>query len=160
MSTPLENYLSSCNNKPNVAMTAYVANLQQVASVNPEIAANVVRELETQRGHLKLVASENYCSLAVQAAMGNLLTDKYAEGYPEHRYYGGCVNIDAVELEASREAAKLFGADYAYVQPHAGCDANLVAVGKVTTTTVIKTHKLLIAESFSKHIKLFCTKVI
>jgi len=108
MSTPLEEYLSSCNGKPNAAMCSYVANLQQVAEISPEIAASIVNELENQRSHLKLVASENYCSLNVQAAMGNLLTDKYAEGYPEHRYYGGCVNIDAVENTAAREAEKLF----------------------------------------------------
>ena len=117
-------------------MTAYVANLEQTAAVAPEIAAAVVRELETQRGHLKLVASENYCSLNVQAAMGNLLTDKYAEGYPEHRYYGGCVNVDTVEKTAADEAAALFGADYAYVQPHAGCDANLVAYWAVLNAKV------------------------
>src|SRR5574344_1214739 len=127
MSTPLEDYLAQCNGKPNVAMTAYVANLQEVAAVGPEIAASTVKELETQRAHLKLVASENYCSLNVQAAMGNLLTDKYAEGYPEHRYYGGCENIDSVEKTAAEEAEALFGADYAYVQPHAGCDAKVVA---------------------------------
>ncbi|MBO5608239.1 MAG: glycine hydroxymethyltransferase [Treponema sp.] len=127
MSTPIENYLKSCGNKPNPAMIAYVANLQQVAAVGPDIAASIVNELENQRSHLKLVASENYCSLNVQAAMGNLLTDKYAEGYPEHRYYGGCVNIDAVENTAAREAEKLFGAEYAYVQPHSGADTNLVA---------------------------------
>ncbi|MBR5032802.1 MAG: glycine hydroxymethyltransferase, partial [Treponema sp.] len=109
MSTPLENYLAATNGKPNAAMCAYVANLQQVAAVGPDIAASIVNELENQRSHLKLVASENYCSLNVQAAMGNLLTDKYAEGYPEHRYYGGCVNIDAVENVAAREAEKLFG---------------------------------------------------
>ena len=84
MSTPLESYLASTKN-PTAAMTAYVANLQLVAGVNPSIAADVVNEIENQRTHLKLVASENYCSLAVQAAMGNLLTDKYAEGFPEHR---------------------------------------------------------------------------
>lgn len=127
MSSPLENYLKKCGGKPDAAMTAYVANLQQVAAVAPEIAASVVNELETQRAHLKLVASENYCSLNVQAAMGNLLTDKYAEGYPEHRYYGGCQNIDAVENAAANAAQELFGADYAYAQPHSGCDANLVA---------------------------------
>ena len=91
MSSPLEDYIESCNGKINAAMTAYVANLQEVASVVPSIAADVVKELETQRSHLKLVASENYCSLNTQAAMGNLLTDKYAEGYADHRYYGGCV---------------------------------------------------------------------
>mgnify|MGYP001644188612 FL=1 len=108
-------------------MTAYVAQLQLVAAVNPAVAAATVKELEAQRSHLKLIASENYCSLNTQAAMGNLLTDKYAEGYPEHRYYGGCDNVDAVESIAAREAENLFGADYAYVQPHSGADANLVA---------------------------------
>ena len=106
MATALENYVKEAGAKLNPAMTAYVANLQQVAAVAPEIAADVVNELDNQRRHLKLVASENYCSLSVQAAMGNLLTDKYAEGYPEHRYYGGCVNIDAVENTAAREAEK------------------------------------------------------
>ena len=95
-----------------------------------------MNELDNQRRHLKLVASENYCSLSVQAAMGNLLTDKYAEGYPEHRYYGGCVNIDAVENTAAREAEKLFGADYAYVQPHSGADANLVAYWAILSSRV------------------------
>ena len=136
MSTPLENYLASCNGKPNVAMTAYVANLQQVAAVGPEIAASIVNEIDNQRSHLKLVASENYCSLNVQAAMGNLLTDKYAEGYPDHRYYGGCVNVDAVENVAAREAEKLFGADYAYVQPHSGADTNLVAYWAILSAKV------------------------
>ena len=136
MSSPLENYLNSCNGKPNVAMTAYVANLQQVAKVGPDIACSIVNELENQRSHLKLVASENYCSLNVQAAMGNLLTDKYAEGYPEHRYYGGCVNIDAVENAAAHEAEKLFGADYAYVQPHSGADTNLVAYWAILSKKV------------------------
>ena len=136
MSSPLENYLSSCNGKINAAMTAYVANLEQVAKVSPEIASSIVNELENQRTHLKLVASENYCSLSVQAAMGNLLTDKYAEGYPEHRYYGGCVNIDAVENLAAREAEKLFGADYAYVQPHSGADTNLVAYWAILSKKV------------------------
>ena len=136
MSTPLEEYLTLCGGKPNASMCAYVANLQQVASVDSKIAASVVNELENQRSHLKLVASENYCSLAVQAAMGNLLTDKYAEGYPEHRYYGGCVNIDAVENTAAREAEKLFGADYAYVQPHSGADTNLVAYWAILSAKV------------------------
>ncbi len=157
MSTPLEEYLSSCNGKPNAAMCSYVANLQQVAEIGPEIAASIVNELENQRSHLKLVASENYCSLNVQAAMGNLLTDKYAEGYPEHRYYGGCVNIDAVENTAAREAEKLFGAEYAYVQPHSGADTNLVAYwailsAKVETPTLeelgVKSLNDLTAEQF------------
>ena len=136
MSTPLENYLKEAGSSLNAAMTAYVANLQTVSQVAPEIAADVVNELENQRSHLKLVASENYCSLSTQLAMGNLLTDKYAEGFPEHRYYGGCVNIDAVENTAAREAEKLFGADYAYVQPHSGADANLVAYWAILSKTV------------------------
>ena len=157
MSTPLEEYLSSCNGKPNAAMCSYVANLQQVAAVGPEIAASIVNELENQRSHLKLVASENYCSLNVQAAMGNLLTDKYAEGYPEHLYYGGCVNIDAVENTAAHEAEKLFGAEYAYVQPHSGADTNLVAYwailsAKIETPTLeelgVKSLNDLTAEQF------------
>ncbi|MCR5762575.1 MAG: glycine hydroxymethyltransferase [Treponema sp.] len=143
MSSPLEKYLAQCNGKPSAAMCAYVANLQQVSSISSDIAASIVNELENQRSHLKLVASENYCSLNVQAAMGNLLTDKYAEGYPEHRYYGGCVNIDAVENAAAREAEALFGADYAYVQPHSGADTNLVAYwailsAKIETPTLEK----------------------
>ncbi len=136
MSTPIENYLAACGNKPNPAMISHVANLQQVAAVGPDIATSIVNELENQRSHLKLVASENYCSLNVQAAMGNLLTDKYAEGYPEHRYYGGCVNIDAVENTAAREAEALFGADYAYVQPHSGADTNLVAYWAILSKTI------------------------
>ncbi|MCR5217313.1 glycine hydroxymethyltransferase [Treponema sp.] len=136
MSTPLENYLKEAGSSLNAAMTAYVASLQTVSQVAPEIAADVVNELENQRSHLKLVASENYCSLSTQLAMGNLLTDKYAEGFPEHRYYGGCVNIDAVENTAAHEAEKLFGADYAYVQPHSGADANLVAYWAILSKTV------------------------
>lgn len=131
----LANYLAQTK-EPNVSMTSYVAQLQQVSEVNPLIAASTVKELETQRAHLKLVASENYCSYAVQAAMGSLLTDKYAEGYPEHRYYGGCVNVDAVEKEAAEEAQRLFGADYAYVQPHSGADANLVAYWAILSAKV------------------------
>ena len=157
MSSPLENYLSSCGRKPNAAMCAYVANLQTVSEVAPDIASSVVNEIENQRSHLKLVASENYCSLSVQAAMGNLLTDKYAEGYPEHRYYGGCVNVDAVESTAAKEAMELFGADYAYVQPHSGADTNLVAYwailsAKVETPTLeelgVKSLNDLTAEQF------------
>ncbi len=136
MSSPIQDYLEESKGNPSPAMLAYVANLQQVAAVGPEIAASTVKEIENQRRHLKLVASENYCSLSVQSAMGNLLTDKYAEGYPEHRYYGGCDNIDAVEMVAQKEAQELFGADYAYVQPHSGADANLVAYWAILSKTV------------------------
>ena len=111
----------------NSNVLAYIANLSSVASVTPEVASSIVQELEDQRNYLKLIASENYCSLPTQLAMGNLLTDKYAEGYPEHRFYAGCDNVDSIESKACAEAKKLFGADHAYVQPHSGADANMVA---------------------------------
>ena len=137
MSSPLEKYLSSVSvDKASAAFTAYIANLQQVAAVFPQVAASVVAELENQRTHLKLIASENYTSLAVQAAMGNLLTDKYAEGYPAHRYYGGCANVDAVEVAAAEEAKALFGAEHAYVQPHSGADANLIAYWAIISAKI------------------------
>ena len=84
-------------------------------------------ELADQRSSLKMIASENYSSLAVQLAQGNLFTDKYAEGIPDHRFYAGCDNVDAVESLAAELACDLFGADHAYMQPHSGADANLVA---------------------------------
>ena len=137
MSTPLQAYLTeTAPGKISPAFVSYIANLQQVAAVGPEIAASIVKELESQRSHLKLIASENYSSLAVQAAMGNLLTDKYAEGCPGYRYYGGCDNVDDVESVAAEEAKALFGADHAYVQPHSGCDANLVAYWAVLSAKV------------------------
>ena len=137
MPTPLEKYLSSVPaGEVNPAFVAYISNLQQVAAVGPEIAASIVSEIENQRSHLKLIASENYTSLSTQAAMGNLLTDKYAEGFPMHRYYGGCVNVDAVESVAVEEAKKLFGAEHAYVQPHSGADANLIAYWAVINAKI------------------------
>lgn len=137
MPTPLEKYLQSIPaDKVNPAFVAYISNLQQVAAVAPDIAASIVNELENQRSHLKLIASENYTSLSTQAAMGNLLTDKYAEGFPMHRYYGGCVNVDAVESVAAGEAKALFGAEHAYVQPHSGADANLIAYWAVINAKI------------------------
>ncbi|AEH40271.1 glycine hydroxymethyltransferase [Treponema paraluiscuniculi Cuniculi A] len=109
------------------AFVAYLANLDLVAHQFPQIASDIVQELIDQRSYVKLIASENYSSLAVQAAMANLLTDKYAEGFPHHRYYGGCQNVDSIESAAAAEACALFGAEHAYVQPHSGADANLVA---------------------------------
>ena len=105
----------------------YIANLTEVAKRAPEIARAVVQELADQRAYLKLIASENYCSLSTQLAMGNLLTDKYAEGVPGLRYYEGCDNVDTVESYACAQLCKLFGCDHAYVQPHSGADANLIA---------------------------------
>lgn len=109
------------------AAIAYMASLDAIGASSPEISQAIVKELMDQRSHLKLIASENFSSLPVQLAMGNLLTDKYSEGYPGHRFYAGCENVDAIESEAAARAKKIFGADHAYVQPHSGADANLVA---------------------------------
>ena len=118
------------------AFVAYLAALSQVATVAPEVAGSIVQELSDQRSNLKLIASENYCSLATQLAMGNLLTDKYAEGFPDHRFYAGCANVDAIESRAVAEAKRLFGAQHAYVQPHSGADANLIAYWAILQTRV------------------------
>jgi glycine hydroxymethyltransferase len=118
------------------AVVAYLANLSEVAKVSPRIAASIVQELADQRSNLKLIASENYCSLATQLAMGNLLTDKYAEGYPGHRFYAGCDNVDNIESYAVEQACALFGCDHAYVQPHSGADANLIAYWAILMTRV------------------------
>lgn len=110
-----------------VAAIAYFASLDHIRKNNPEVAQGVVKELKDQRETLKLIASENYSSLATQLSMGNLFTDKYSEGYPYHRFYAGCENVDAIEALAVEEAKNLFGADHAYVQPPTGADANSVA---------------------------------
>ena len=113
--------------RPDPAALTFYASLDQMRSVDPLVADRVVAELVDQRTHLKLIASENYASLAVLLAMGNLLTDKYAEGAPGHRFYAGCDNVDAIESHGAELANALFGAEHAYVQPHSGIDANLVA---------------------------------
>jgi glycine hydroxymethyltransferase len=118
------------------ASLGYIANLSTVAAAAPNVARSIVQELADQRSNLKLIASENYCSLATQLAMGNLLTDKYAEGYPGHRFYAGCDNVDDVEAYACEQACKLFGCDHAYVQPHSGADANLIAYWAILQTRV------------------------
>lgn len=125
--TPLAEYLEKAGHDAHPAFISYLANLQQIAAVNPAIARSIIQELEDQRNNLKLIASENFTSLATQATMGNLLTDKYAEGFPGSRFYAGCDNVDDLESEACAQACKLFGADHAYVQPHSGADANLIA---------------------------------
>ena len=96
-----------------------------VAGSDPEVAAAMGRELGRQRQNIELIASENIVSPAVMAAMGSVLTNKYAEGYPAHRYYGGCQYVDEVENIAIARACELFGAKYANVQPHSGAQANL-----------------------------------
>ncbi|MDO4331186.1 MAG: serine hydroxymethyltransferase [Eubacteriales bacterium] len=99
--------------------------LEEVRKTDPEIADAIVAEQERQNSHIELIASENWVSKAVMAAMGSVLTNKYAEGYPGKRYYGGCQCVDVVENLAIERAKKLFGCDYANVQPHSGAQANL-----------------------------------
>ena len=109
------------------ASEAYRSALSVIGTVEPRVADATRAELADQRSSLKLIASENYASPAVLLAMGTWLSDKYAEGTIGHRFYAGCQNIDAVEAVAAEHARELFGAEYAYVQPHSGIDANLVA---------------------------------
>ena len=99
--------------------------MRTVAQTDPELAQAMMQELDRQRSHLELIASENFVSPAVMAAMGSHLTNKYAEGYPGKRYYGGCAYVDVAEELARTRACQLFGADHANVQPHSGAQANL-----------------------------------
>ena len=99
--------------------------LDEVKNVDPEIAQAIVDEENRQSSHIELIASENWVSKAVMAAMGSILTNKYAEGYPAKRYYGGCDCVDVVETLAIERAKKLFNCDYANVQPHSGAQANM-----------------------------------
>lgn len=96
-----------------------------VEDVDPEIAAAIEAERRRQNEGLELIASENFVSPAVMAAMGSVMTNKYAEGYPKKRYYGGCLNVDVGEELARQRACELFGADHANVQPHSGAQANM-----------------------------------
>ena len=99
--------------------------LEDIKVVDPEIASAITDEFDRQNSHIELIASENWVSPAVMSAMGSVLTNKYAEGYPGKRYYGGCDVVDVVEDLARERAKKLFGCDYANVQPHSGAQANM-----------------------------------
>ena len=99
--------------------------LEDVRTVDPEIAACIEKEQKRQNSHIELIASENWVSKAVMAAMGSPLTNKYAEGYPGKRFYGGCECVDEVETIAIERAKKIFGCTYANVQPHSGAQANM-----------------------------------
>ncbi len=105
----------------------YKDNIPALAAYDEAVAAAMGRELRRQRDNLELIASENIVSPAVLMAMGSVLTNKYAEGYPAHRYYGGCVHVDEVEEIARERACRLFGAEHANVQPHSGAQANMAA---------------------------------
>jgi len=109
------------------ASAAYRSALEVIGAVEPTVAAAIRKELTDQRESLKLIASENYASPATLLTMGTWMSDKYAEGTIGHRFYAGCQNIDTVEQAAVDHAKALFGAPHAYVQPHSGIDANLVA---------------------------------
>ena len=109
------------------ASSIYSQALGVSEAIEPRLAEGTRAELSDQRGSLKLIASENYASLPVLMTMGTWLSDKYAEGTVGHRFYAGCQNVDTVEAVAAEHARELFGAEYAYVQPHSGIDANLVA---------------------------------
>src|ERR687893_504138 len=111
----------------NAESAAFRSALDVVRQVEPRIADAIAKELHDQRESLKLIASENYASPAVLLAMGNWLSDKYAEGTIGRRFYAGCQNVDTVESVATEHARELFGTPHAYVQPHSGIDANLVA---------------------------------
>ena len=123
----LEEYISQNGGKITMDMAYAISSLSILEAHSTLAAESVVKELRDQRQNLKLIASENYSSLSVQAAMGSLLTDKYSEGFPGHRFYAGCDNVDVIESAAVEKAKKIFGADHAYVQPHSGADANLCA---------------------------------
>ena len=99
--------------------------LEEIRRCDPEIAEAIEKEMERQNTHIELIASENWVSKAVMAAMGSPLTNKYAEGYPGHRFYGGCECVDVVEDLARERAKELFGCTYANVQPHSGAQANM-----------------------------------
>ncbi|MBR5474743.1 MAG: serine hydroxymethyltransferase [Lachnospiraceae bacterium] len=98
---------------------------EEIMMQDPEIAAAITDEIERQESHIELIASENFVSKAVMAAMGSPLTNKYAEGYPGKRYYGGCEHVDVVENLAIERAKELFGCEYVNVQPHSGAQANM-----------------------------------
>ncbi|QZA32962.1 serine hydroxymethyltransferase [Hydrogenibacillus sp. N12] len=99
--------------------------MEQLRAQDPDVFRAIQQELERQRSHLELIASENFVSPAVLEAMGTVLTNKYAEGYPGRRYYGGCTYVDVVEDLARERAKALFGAEHANVQPHSGAQANM-----------------------------------
>ena len=99
--------------------------MELIRNADPEVAEAIEKELERQRNHVELIASENFVSPAVMAAMGTCLTNKYAEGYPGKRYYGGCEYVDIVENIARDRACRIFGAEHANVQPHSGAQANM-----------------------------------
>ncbi len=136
-SSHLDSYVKNTEAKnKRLDVTAYLATLDHLSVEHPDLARSIIQELRDQRTSLKLIASENYSSLTTQLAMANLLTDKYSEGYSGHRFYPGCANVDHIEDSAVEELKQLYGVDHAYVQPHSGADANLVAFWAVLVQKV------------------------
>lgn len=131
------------------ASVAYRNALAVIEAVEPNVAGAIRSELADQRASLKLIASENYASPAVLLTMGNWLSDKYAEGTIGHRFYAACQNIDTVEQLAVDHAKALFGAPHAYVQPHSGIDANLVAFWAILAQRI---ESPALAEAGAKHV--------
>ena len=138
----------------NIDTQFYEAGLQLIDGVSPEIAQAIKGELASQRARLKMIASENYCSGAVRACVSSIVMDKYAEGYVDlekpqgHRYYSGCENVDKIEQLGMKWACELFGSEYAYLQPHSGSNANLIAYWSIISAKVMdpwidEAHKLL-----------------
>ncbi|NOX28924.1 MAG: glycine hydroxymethyltransferase [Actinobacteria bacterium] len=128
---------------------SYRSALEVISGVEPRIADAIRSEINDQRNYLKLIASENYASPAVLLTMGTWFSDKYAEGTVGHRFYAGCQNVDTVEQLASDLACEVFGAPYAYVQPHSGIDANLVAFWAMLAA---KVETPFLAEQGEKHV--------
>ena len=131
------------------ASAAYRSALEVIGAVEPTVAGAIRSELADQRGSLKLIASENYASPATLLTMGTWLSDKYAEGTVGHRFYAACQNIDIVEQAAVDHAKALFGAPHAYVQPHSGIDANLVAFWAILAQRL---EAPALAEAGAKHV--------
>lgn len=121
---PLADTPTTANRLGAVTQTTSSVNSQSLAELDPEVAAAMGGELARQRDTLEMIASENFVPRAVLQAQGSVLTNKYAEGYPGRRYYGGCENVDIVEDLARARVTELFGAEYANVQPHSGAQAN------------------------------------
>ncbi|BAE81554.1 serine/glycine hydroxymethyltransferase [Chlamydia felis Fe/C-56] len=138
MASLLHKFLENASGKKgqDLASTAYLAALDHLLHSFPSIGKSVIDELKSQRSRLKMIASENYSSISVQLAMGNLLTDKYCEGSPFKRFYSCCENVDAIEWECAETAKELFGAESAFVQPHSGADANLLAIMAIITQKI------------------------
>ena len=108
-------------------MNDAVGSLDALKATDPDVYAAIAAEEERQRDRLLLIASENFASLAVLAAQGSIMTNKYAEGYPGKRYYGGCQHVDTVEDLAIQRCKQIFGAEHVNVQPHSGSQANMAA---------------------------------